>query len=1592
MGGLRDNVPWTRFWLPRDVAPLRDGRGYLADPEGPYGKVANPHARTLEQLDDTPCVALLGEPGSGKSYVISAHRDALLAREPGRPVLLFDCRSHRDLDKQLVATAPFQRWFAGAAPLTLLFDSLDEHPLGAYEAAQQLRGHLLNGPLDTLRLRIACRSAEWPAVLDEQLRQMWKPKQGSDEPRAVFYTLAPLRRVDVALAAGECAEPFLDAVAAKDAEPLAMSPVTLRFLLAEYGRERTLPRTRVALYAEGCRVLCEEASKSRQGAKKTGDLKDQQRLAIASRIAAVTVLGRRSLIFTGADVGTVPADAVMVEDLVGRTEPSPLGDVVVDEAAVQEVLGISGLFAARGAECVGWAHQTYAEFLAARFLHERGLALDALVRALSNDTMNRIVPALRETAAWLASMNKGVFARLLAVDPLALLWSDFALIGNAEREALVGALLERMLARDLPAYELRLRDAAIARLGHPRIAEQLRPYVANKSCYGPARRVAIDIAKGCRATGLTDLLIEIALDPTDDIHVRVGAVHMIVHTATDEIKRRLKPLVFELSGSDPDDELKGYALQALWPDDLSAKDLFACLTPRKNGRLYGSYLSFFHDLGSTLHQRHLQEALVWSTSVPPRHAAEQAQTALLDTIFALAWKHIEDPEVCAAFAKAAHHRMSVHDAIFERRPGLGRNEPRLDEDDTRRRLLAAALISLPPRSRYEQAILLPRDARWIVEQMREAQPAIRRRWASVLQQLTASWTVEVLEPLIEHMDDYPELRETMPWLIREVRLGSPESRWMRREARMWRKRSAKLRWREPRRRKLPPAKRRIEECILKYEAGEPDAGWRLHLWLLVDPEDKQHSHEHEWDITEFSGWKGADEGTRARIVEIGKKYLTQTDEHVSEWLGKGRTYRPADAGYRYLCLIDKTEPAWLDGHPEVWQRWAAISIAFALNADEQCKRMTARAYRAQPARILETFEVLLREDHERGDFPFPIYKVEECWDERLGRFLLDFVQRNDLKPRFMGELLDALIAHGVASAAEYARSLISTPVPSATPERLRMRAAAHALMAFAPQVGWTAIRPLVDADPQFPREVFLSFSREDAVRRSKSWAKGLSIAQAMDLYVWMLGQFPHAEDPVDRSRGFTAVTPRHQVAELRDSVLSEVISRGTPEAVAALQQLQREFPARDYTWAIHSAKEAAAQESWVPRSPAEIIALAPAPLPATEPTPMTHDQLTDALCQLLEPELNTLISKLQIPPAYLPSTTAAPATRIGEVLRWAERRGALAEVERRYHEITGRAPPVAAPSPAVAVAAYAPTAAPAPASPAPAAPTPTLAPLGFTFPPPVVEAYRRGDLAVLFGSGLSPTKYSGGPFPTWRELPERLLGQALRFGVLTQAQVDARRAIFTSEPLPLKAMLTELDAIKVALRGARKYQQALDAIFSPSGAAHGDVHRALAELSAELLATTNYDELMEHAEGPPARSVYTWREADNALARIRGGRKVLFKIHGTVDKEQTVVMTRREYDDVARDQGYQQTMRYLLQRYTFLLIGYGINDPCDLDLVFSLNAKDFGVAASPHYALMKGAPQNDVDRWQSSLNVQVVPYASHDDLPTILRALRATKP
>jgi SIR2-like domain len=283
----------------------------------------------------------------------------------------------------------------------------------------------------------------------------------------------------------------------------------------------------------------------------------------------------------------------------------------------------------------------------------------------------------------------------------------------------------------------------------------------------------------------------------------------------------------------------------------------------------------------------------------------------------------------------------------------------------------------------------------------------------------------------------------------------------------------------------------------------------------------------------------------------------------------------------------------------------------------------------------------------------------------------------------------------------------------------------------------------------------------------------------------------------------------------------------------------------------------------------------------------------------------------------------------------------------------------------------------------------------FSFPKPIRRAYNENKLAILVGSGASIAKDVKGPFPKWDQLTTELLKQIEEFAHEDKTWVESKRKELSQKRYrPLDSRLQELDDFKTRL--GTNYQAAINAIFRPLSISPGDIHRALDELDVPLLVTTNYDHLLEHAEKSTSRRArYTWKEAESAISDVRENRKVIFKIHGTAERCDTIIMTRTEYHAAATEVRYQRAMSFFLANYTFLLVGYGNNDPHDLDMVFELNKKAFGSANQTHYALMKKAADGEShperDRWKTHLNIAVIEYDNHEELPQILDSLRAEK-
>jgi hypothetical protein len=246
--------------------------------------------------------------------------------------------------------------------------------------------------------------------------------------------------------------------------------------------------------------------------------------------------------------------------------------------------------------------------------------------------------------AWTASINKDVRRELMRTEPMVLLQGDLTNWDESDLKELTGSL---MVALD----ENRADDFSIGiwafygKLNHPGLSSQLRPYILDTSKNVVSRRTAILIAERCELRALQSELLTLATDKTADPYLRGRAVDALSTCGDDTVPPKLLSLAKGELGLDPQDEMKGYALQILWPKHLSARELFSIITHPNEG-FVGAYVMFLtKTLPETLATGDLPAALDWATSFVEEagHIGDFHRRSLADSIFVRAWRNLDEP-------------------------------------------------------------------------------------------------------------------------------------------------------------------------------------------------------------------------------------------------------------------------------------------------------------------------------------------------------------------------------------------------------------------------------------------------------------------------------------------------------------------------------------------------------------------------------------------------------------------------------------------------------------------------------------------------------------------------------------------------------------------------------------------------------------------------------------------------------------------------------------------------------------------------------------------------------------------------------------
>jgi len=1205
---------WTRFWAPEGITT--HDHGFLPDPESMFG---DQRLVTFDQIVDIPCLILLGNPGIGKSRSIQQIAQHISA--VGALCVLKDFREFDNFGnflEDIAAEPDFQMWESDQNKnyLHLFLDSLDEGRLEMKRLHYDLQRFVSQLPIDRLYLRVSCRSAELPVNFVDLMKDIW---QGDDQRKQVqVYTLAQLRQRDAYQAAIQHpnidADAFIDTIKQFGIEAFAAYPVTLVDMLFRIfeARPNDLPTSRGEIYRQGCRELASEISTSRRDDRHIGQFTTETRLEAARQIAALSLVGNRPRIskrFMPDDTALLLQDCFLREANIW-SEPEHLLDETLDTA----------LFAASGNYRI-WSHRSYGEYLAAEYIDQAHMPLQQVQNLFINpvDPDKRISPKLYEVAAWLATMSDDIFDWIFHAEPWILIKSDSIQLTIEQKTLLIDQFIQRYNTDGI--IEVRLDWNDLHRLDYPGLGNQLQPHLANENLSSQARELCMDFVITCDVTSIDATLIAMALDADESPQLRSGALRTLESPKRqDESIKALRPLIFQASEHKANATLVARAIDILWPQHLSATELFKRLRLQNmNEVVIGSpYDELFRsDLVEQLSDSNLLIALDWvrHQATEREHTVSLSGREFVMSIMRRAWDRLDVPIIREAFALAAWSRLTHFNPVIEEVEHYWRKDQasrkyadELYYDEEKRRLLLQSMLSVLKRESLDKdrtiGFLLPwgsrtipfvtnEDIPWLLEQTRHSESADRHwAYAYLIRRLVGLIDTDLLAEIYEEYETGQNLaiRAHFWELFDAVALDSERAQAGRAE--LVQEREYKQQELERESKKLPVEKL-VREWLLKCESDSAN-WWLLNLSLLMNEYGSYNNGT--WDLRKGNGWQTIQDDTYAyskviaaaiRFIKEQNPYIGNAEPHVPI-----RNRHPALAGYRAFFLIVALG---FDVQLTVddWRRWAD-AIVFndfdkGTEGAEIHDLLLRRAFEYASDHLLSQLEKII--DSEQDDYQVEtlLRRFSTAPTESLDQLLLACLERSKSEQ----ELFVILLAHLLRSGRQPASQAQALGIrrlyehPASEQEFDINKRIISTFASYSQDVAWWAVSwKLLTSDKAFAETVFDAI----AERHHSPYLQRLAEYELYNLYLLAAELFVYSDD-ID-FRGGT-VPPRHTQQQWRDGILKELAGRGTLKSVSVLTELfiqKPDLPGIGYL--VQQAKSNFRTESWTAPQPITILKLA----------------------------------------------------------------------------------------------------------------------------------------------------------------------------------------------------------------------------------------------------------------------------------------------------------------------------------------------------------------------------------------------------------------
>jgi hypothetical protein len=263
-------------------------------------------------------------------------------------------------------------------------------------------------------------------------------------------------------------------------------------------------------------------------------------------------------------------------------------------------------------------------------------------------------------------------------------------------------------------------------------------------------------------------------------------------------------------------------------------------------------------------------------------------------------------------------------------------------------------------------------------------------------------------------------------------------------------------------------------------------------------------------------------------------------------------------------------------------------------------------------------------------------------------------------------------------------------------------------------------------------------------------------------------------------------------------------------------------------------------------------------------------------------------------------------------------------------------------------------------------------------------AIAKGRILPVVGAGVSMFSTDGAPTSTWLGLLKSGIEYCVDADPVLASNWRTEQAQFLDQ-----GDLTAVgETITTTLRtmGEDRFYDWLNGTVGSLRVKRDGVLRVLPRLGT-LVATTNYDSLIEQVIGGPA---ITWRDRSRMHQTLLGDDSGVLHFHGYFEDVTSIVLGVKSYEAITSDDHFKAMIRSLAVYKSFLFIGFGVGlaDPN-----FSTLRQWLGkwAAYSPygHFRLVRNQELESAQQAHShDERLIAVPYGErYEDLPIFLEGL-----